>query len=358
MAFQSHVFSLLGDSNVKRHMNPMSCRDRPQMSSCQVLPCGRLSAFAETLKSLRSESTVVIVACLTNFLTSSEEAGSTVSFRVGPVLQDALAMINEVALSHTTQQFVIAPPMYRLTPLWYRDNISEVLLKFSEVFKGKAVNVHLMPSFNSPVLEADGVHLTAYSGLEFALYLFDSAVQVLSDLTMTVEDFSVKSAEANRVLEDRMIAIEQDHRRLNTSVESKSAEDAELFDYQLNIRYENCFTITGLTRHPEGLSPKEWQDRSKRDVQGALTVLMGREYPIVVVLNATSKRKDAPATYHVQLTRVEDSAEIRNKFGTFFLGGGDTRPPACKAFSINNRITPATSVRIAILKILPLLLFK
>lgn len=51
-----------------------------------------------------------------------------------------------------------------------------------------------------------------------------------------------------------MIAIEQDHRRLNTSVESKSAEDAELFDYQLNIRYENCFTITGLTRHPEGLA--------------------------------------------------------------------------------------------------------
>lgn len=159
-------------------------------------------AFAETLRSIRSESTVVIIACLTNFLTSSEEAGSSVSFRIGPVLQDALTLINEVALSHADLQFTIAPPLYRLTPLWYRDNISKVLLKFSEVFKGKAGNVHLMPSFNSPVLESDGVHLTAYSGLEFVPYLFDSAVQVLSDLTMTVEDFSVKSAEATRVLED------------------------------------------------------------------------------------------------------------------------------------------------------------
>lgn len=104
-------------------------------------------------------------------------------------------------------------------------------------------------------------------------------------------------------------------------MESKSAEDAELFDYQLNIRYENCFTITG-------------------------------EYPIIVVLNATSKRKDTPATYHVQLSKVEDSAEIRKKFGTHFLGGRDTRPPAVKAFSITNRVTPATSVRVPILKTL------
>ena len=351
MAFQSHVFSLIGDSNVKRHMNPMNCRDRPMMSSCQVLPCGRLSALAETLKSIRQETSVAIIACLTNFLTASEEAGSSVCFRIDPVLREALSVINEAAVSLPDLCFVVSPPMYRTTPIWYRDSLPEVLTKFSEVFKGRSVNVHLMSSFATPVLEPDGVHLTAYSGLEFVLHLFDNASALVKSLTSSLDEVSIATIESTRVLEDRMMAIEQDHRRLNVSVESKTAEDAELFDFQQNIRFENCFTISGLQRHPEGLSPKEWQDRVKRDVQGALTALMGREYPIVVVLNSTSKRKDAPATYHVQLQSVEASAEIRTKFGTFFLGSVDKRPEAVKGFSIQNRVTPATSVRIAILKV-------
>ena len=79
----SRIFSLLGDSNIKRHMNPTNCRDRPLMSGCEVLPCGRLSVLAESLKSIRSESNVVILSCLTNFITMSEESGSTAS-RVAP----------------------------------------------------------------------------------------------------------------------------------------------------------------------------------------------------------------------------------------------------------------------------------
>ena len=78
---------------------------------------------------------------------------------------------------------------------------------------------------------------------------------------------------------------------------------------------------------------------------------MGREYPIVVVLNSTSKRKDAPATYHVQLTSVADSKEIRKKFGLFWLGGLDKRPEALTHISLQIRVTPATSVRIGILKV-------
>ena len=354
MASQSQVFTLLGDSNVQRHMNPMSCRDRPMMSTCQVLPCGRISAFAETLRAVRPESNVVIVACLTNFLTSSVEAGSSVVFRIEPVLRDSIAIINEFAVAHQDIHVVVSPPMYRQCPIWYRDCLPEVMTKFSDVFGGRACNVSLMSSFATPVLESDGVHLTAYSGLEYVLYLFDTAISVLRSLSSSMEEVVVKTVESTRVLEDRMMAIEQDHRRLNVSAELKSAEDAELFDFQQNIRFENCFTITGLTRHPEGLSPKEWQERVKRDVQGALTVLMGREYSIIVVLNSTSKRKDAPATYHVQLAKLEDSKEIRDKFGSYFLGRVDARPEALKAmkFSISNRVTPATSTRINILKAL------
>ena len=134
MASQSQVFTLLGDSNVQRHMNPMSCRDRPMMSTCQVLPCGRISAFAETLRAVRPESNVVIVACLTNFLTSSVEAGSSVVFRIEPVLRDSIAIINEFAVAHQDIHVVVSPPMYRQCPIWYRDCLPEVMTKFSDIF--------------------------------------------------------------------------------------------------------------------------------------------------------------------------------------------------------------------------------
>ena len=63
------VFTLIGDSNVKTHMNPMNCRDRPLMSGAQVLTCGRLEVLAESLKQIRQESNVCLFSCVTNFLT-------------------------------------------------------------------------------------------------------------------------------------------------------------------------------------------------------------------------------------------------------------------------------------------------
>ena len=62
-------FTLIGDSNVRRHMNPTNCRDRPLMSGCQVLPCTKLSLLAESLKAIRSESTVCVLSCLTKVQT-------------------------------------------------------------------------------------------------------------------------------------------------------------------------------------------------------------------------------------------------------------------------------------------------
>ena len=297
--------------------------------------------LAETLKAVRTESNVILIACLTNFMTSTESTGSIVH-RIDPVLREALSILNEFASLRPDLSLVVSPPMYRKSPLWYRDGQPEVMTKFSEIFKSRSGNILLSNSFATPELEGDGIHLTSYSGLEFVLHLFDSAQTVLSAQAMTVEETCVASTESTRLLEDRMVALEQDHRRLNSSVESKSAEDAELFDFQQNIRYEDFFTISGLAKQPSGLSPKEWQSKVKPEVQEVLKTLMGREYPIVVVLNSTSKRKDAPATYHVQLEKVEDSKEIRLKFGSFFLGsGGNKRPDALKHISIQNRVTPA-----------------
>ena len=72
-----------------------------------------------------------------------------------------------------------------------------------------------------------------------------------------------------------------------------------------------------------------------------------------MVVNKTSRIKNAETRYHVQMASLEDSKEIRLKFGSFFIGGGgEKRPDLLKKISINNLVTPATSVRVAIMKVL------
>ena len=70
------------------------------------------------------------------------------------------------------------------------------------------------------------------------------------------------------------------------------------------------------------------------------------------ISNATKRQADAIVAYNVKMVNVADSKAIRKKFGTFFLGGKDQRPEALKPYSIKNRITPETKIRIDILKLL------
>ena len=89
------LFTLVGDSNVRRHMNSQNCHDRPYMVSAQVKTCGRLEAFSEVIRSAKAETTVFILACLTNFLTSIEGESSSTSLRVEPVLLEFRDLIYE-----------------------------------------------------------------------------------------------------------------------------------------------------------------------------------------------------------------------------------------------------------------------
>ena len=345
----SRCFSLIGDSNVRRHMNPTNCRDRPLMSGCQLIPCQKLSTLAECLKSVRADSNVCLLSCLTNFLTGSAETGA-IAHRVVPIFQDVLAAVNEASLAAPNRSFIISPPMYRHSPLWYRDGLPEVMTKFSEVMAGRRDHVLLMASFSNPVFDDDGVHLSPYSGLEFVLHLFDEASTLLDSVGSSLSEVSSKTSEVSRVLQDRVMAIEQDHRRLNSAFEKKTAEDAELFDFHENLRMEDWFVISGLSRLPSGLSPKEWQVQATKDVLGVLTILMKKEYPIVYVKNNTGRHKDAPAKYFVQMRSLDDCKLIRDTFGSLFIGG-DRRPAALKHVSIRNRVTPATLTRVAILRV-------
>ena len=343
--------SIIGDSNIQRHMNSTNSRDRPVMLNAQIIKCGRMSTFQTCLKAVRAESNVCVLSCVTNFLTSGAVASSSsMTHVVEPIFQDFLTKLTEIAAARPDVSFLICPPMYRTTPIWYREGLPEILRKFSEVLKSRPANSHMMPSFPSPSYESDGVHLTAYSGLEFVLHLFDNIGIVLSSLEMDAEARCSVASESSRVLEDRVMVLEQDHRRLNLKFEHKFAVDAELSDFQENIRCEPFLMVRGLPRLPK-LEPKEWQVRAKSDVQGVITQFMGKEYPISYVMNSTGRGKDSVTQYKVRMPTAEISREVRDTFGDLFVGG-DHRPPELKKISVRNCVTPATLGRIAILQLL------
>lgn len=348
----SPIFSLIGDSNIQRHVNKNSIRANPALKAAQMLTCGSPVIFAATLEKVRQSSTACIVSCVTNFITDCE-GPSTLSLRVDPVLQDLRSVLLEACSTNPERAYLISPPMYRTHPIWYREGLPEVMTLFSQVLSAdKPANLHVLPSFATPDFESDGVHLTAYSGLEFILHLFDGAAELLANVDLPLPERAIKGSESTRVLEDRMMALEQDHRRLNRVVEAKTAADAELDDFHANERTEDFFVVSGLPRIPSDIVGKPWQTQAVKDVSDLIQRLMGRSMSIVFVKNSTQRYEDAEVTYSVQMASVADSSAIRKKFGSFFLQGARKLPDELSGISIKNFVTPETRIRISVLKLL------
>ena len=346
----SRVFSIVGDSNVKKNFSKTNARACPSMSGCQVLSCQKLELLEEALGKIRKESNVCIVSCVTNFLASSDE-DSMISRRIEPVLDDFCTLLGAACVAQPQVAFLVAPPMYRQLPLWYREGLPEVLTKFSSFLKDRPSNLHLLSSFPTPDFDQDGVHLTAYSGLEFMIHLFDSSIALLDGLDSSCDQRLPMASEATRLLEDRVMVLEQDHRRLNRDVELKTAIDSELHDYNENMSNEPFLVITGCSRIL-GLGNKEWQERAKKEVAPILKELMGREVPIDYITNSTGPQPDALVRYNVKLFSAALSKEVRTKFGKFYTDGKDERPEFFKPYSIRNLLTQGTRIRLAVLQVI------
>jgi hypothetical protein len=322
------------------------------MKSAEFLQCMDYSVFTTTLSSIRPESNVAVISCLSNFV-SDCEGTSSISKRVEPRIQSIFEALSEACSQNPSRAYMVSPPMYRSSPVWYRDGLPEILTVVSQIFnEDKPGNLHLLPSFPLLEFEDDGVHLTAYSGLEHILHLLDSSEVILEARSLPLDAKSSRNQETTRVLEDRVTVLEQDHRRLNKVVDSRIAIDAELADYRANERLEDYIVISGLRKLPQDLNGKDWQARALHDVQEVIKAIMGSTREVIVVQNATPRFKDADVTYNVRLASVNDARTIRRTFGSFFKGGEDRRPEPLKSISVANRVTPETKIRISIMKLI------
>lgn len=350
----SLVFTLIGDSNVKKHMNSTNRSGRPLLEASEVLLCTRRELFPQCLSKIRAESNVCVLSCITNFLTATEDSSSSISVRIDPTLESFFDKVSSECQAHPDRRYLISPPMYRKFPIWYRDGIADVLTRFSVLLsKIKGLkNFGMLPSFSSPSFESDGVHLTPFSGQEFVLHLFSSAQEVISRLSLPAPEKEAVVLESARLFTDRLVALEQDHRRLNSAHELKVAIDAELDDFRENERNEDHVVISGMPKISGRLSGKQWQERALSDVQRILETMMGRQFKLIVAHNATAPNSNSDVTYNVQLASVDEARAIRSKFGSYFSKGSDQRPPELSGISIQNCVTKETRVRISILKLL------
>ena len=81
----SRMISVVGDDNVRRNMTGLNLASREAMKSSQVIDCSNLASLDAALDSVRSDSTVCIVACITEFLVASGDCG-TIFSTIDPIL--------------------------------------------------------------------------------------------------------------------------------------------------------------------------------------------------------------------------------------------------------------------------------
>ena len=81
----SWLFSVIGDSNVRRNMTGLNIASREVMKLSQIIDCASLSSLDAALGEVRRESNVCIVATITDFLLTPGDCG-TISSAIDPVL--------------------------------------------------------------------------------------------------------------------------------------------------------------------------------------------------------------------------------------------------------------------------------
>ena len=88
----SRLFTIIGDANVRRNMTALNIASREAMKSAQIVDFNGAGSFDSALASVRSESSVCIVAAITDLLLSNGDCG-TISASIDPILNTFSAQI-------------------------------------------------------------------------------------------------------------------------------------------------------------------------------------------------------------------------------------------------------------------------
>ena len=326
------------------------------MKTAQVVACDSLAALDGALLAVRSESTVCIVAAVTEPLVTAQKSG-TLFATVDHILSEIVTKISSFCLSRPALQLLVAPPLYRSRPSWFHDSLAQISARFSATFScNRPPNLHLMPSFISQDLMPDGQFLTPVSGLHFVLHLFDQADIILADVSSTSDSQLVSVKEVARHHDDRISYLEHRHENLVGRFSIKVAKDSEFDDWMTNRSEEDWLTIQGLPRISCD-SKREWQQAAKKQVKELIRSVLQTnkerlDYSILFITNPRRFRT-GPTLYNVKLSSVGASKQIRDLYSGFFCHHNRLPIPEWhKHVSVRNKVTLETRVRMRIMHVL------
>ena len=351
----SRLCSIIGDANVRRNMTQLNMASRETMKTSQLLPCDDMSSLDKALAEVRPESSICIVAAITELLIAADNTG-TVSSSIEAVLLAFKTKVVSLCSARPGLHVSVAPPLFRTKPVWYQRSLPQISGIFSSTLSNDVpANLVLLPSFCSQDLCPDGVYLTAVSGLHYVLHLYDQTSVALEVARAPSEAQLYRVNEICRHHDDRIVFLEQRHIGLDDRVSVKTAADAEFHDWVLNRSEEDWLTIIGAKRLPE-MPNREWQLAAKRFVNEIIKVILTAtnvrlDYSVVYVHNPVRFRKTGQNVLNVHMSSVNASRRIRDLFSGFFSRGAAVRLPASlKGISIRNKVTLETRVRMTIMR--------
>ena len=351
---QVRLFSIIGDKNVTQNMTTLNMASRVAMQQAQLIPCPALPDLPSALNSVRHESVVLIYAGITEHILGAPE-GNTIQSTIDPVLCQIRQLLFDMCLARSDLQVLLAPPLYRSRPYWYRQQLPEVAQQLSNVFgTSHPPNFHLLPSFINQDSH-DGVNLTPVAGLHYVLHIFDKSEAILAAAASAAEDVLVVVREEVRAHSDRLAFIEHDHSQLYHAQSFKAAEDAEFSDWVLNRSEEDWLTIQGLPRLTVA-SDSEWQAAAKKQVRDLIKSVqqvnrVNFSFEIVYIFNPKKDRPTGPTLYNVRLGSVDTSRRIRDIFSGFFRRDNPIKlPHGLKGIKLKNKVTLRTRIRTAIMR--------
>ena len=351
---QLRLFSVLGDNNVVQNMTTLNMASRESMQKAQLITCPALRDLPSAIDQIRSEANVFLYAAITEHLLAAPE-GNTIYSTVDPIFSEIRDILFKLCVSRPDLQVVLAPPLYRSRPYWYRQQLPEIATQLSKIFTtSHPDNFHVLPSFINQD-SVDGVNLTPVSGLHYVLFLFDKTAAVLSDAASAAEDQLGLAREVVRSHDDRISYLEHDHSQLTHEYSLKVAADAEFSDWVENRADEDWMTVQGLPRL-QAKDGSDWQVQVKRQIRDLVKQVqqvnrVNFSFEIVYVHNPLRKRTTGPTLYNVQLGSVETSRRIRDLYSGFFRRNNPHKLPSnLKGIGIRNKVTIGTRIRVAIMR--------
>ena len=351
----SRLFTIIGDANVRRNMTQLNIASRETMKSSQVLPCDDLASLDKAVSEVRPESSVCIIAAITEMLLAADNAG-TVSSSIDSVLSSVKVKLVALCTSRQGLKVVVAPPLYRNRPFWYQRSLPQISGLFSSSFANDVpANLFLLPSFCSQDLCPDGIYLTPVSGLHYVLHLYDQTDVVIQVASASTDAQLYRVHELSRHHDDRIVFLEQRHDSLDGRVSIKTAADAEFRDWMLNRSEEDWVTILGAKRLPD-LNSRDWQMAAKRLVNDIIKLVLKvnnvrLDYAVLYVHNPVRFRKTGQTVLNVHLDSVASSKRLRELYSGFFRHDAPVRlPPSLKGVSFRNKLTLETRIRMTIMR--------